>query len=73
VNPTAIIGSIATIFGIGSSMVNQGINIHRELKATPQQQAQVQQQCPPPFKLVVVIAANGQRQLMCIQEQEETK
>ncbi|MBV8362244.1 MAG: hypothetical protein JO189_30570 [Deltaproteobacteria bacterium] len=70
-NPTALIGSIASIFGIGSSLVAQGVNIHRELNP-PQQQAQVlQQQCPPPkYKLEVVLMPNGQRQLVCTQAQD---
>jgi hypothetical protein len=66
-NPIYIVGSIASILGIGSSLVSQGVNIHRELHP-PQQQAQLQQQCPPPAKLEVVITPTGQRQLMCVGE-----
>jgi len=71
VNPIALIGSIASIFGIGSSLVSQGVNIHRQLNP-PQQQAQVlQQQCPPPkYKLEVVLMPNGQRQLVCTEAQD---
>ena len=71
-NPTALIGSIASIFGIGSSMISQGVNLHRQLNP-PQQQAQVfQQQCPPPkYKLEVVLMPNGQRQLVCVEAQSE--
>jgi len=71
VNPIALIGSIASIFGIGSSLVSQGVNIHRQLNP-PQQQAQVlQQQCPPPkYKLEVVLMPNGQRQLVFTEAQD---
>jgi hypothetical protein len=73
-NPTLVgaIGSIASILGIGSSLVSQGVNIHRQLNP-PQQQAQMQlQQCPPPrFKLEVVLMPNGQRQLLCVEKGSE--
>jgi hypothetical protein len=71
-NITGIIGGIASILGIGTSLVSQGANIHRQLNMpVPQQQAQ-QQQCLLPNrklgKLVVVLTANGQRQLACVEE-----
>lgn len=66
-NLTGIIGSIASLLGIGSSLVSQGVNIHRQLNP-PQQQAQLQQQCPPPARLEVIITQSGQRQLVCVQE-----
>jgi hypothetical protein len=73
-NPTiaGAIGSIASVLGIGSSLVSQAANIHRQLNP-PQQQAQVlQQQCPPPkYKLEVVLMPNGQRQLVCVEQQSE--
>jgi hypothetical protein len=70
-NPIYIVGSIASILGIGSSLVSQGVNIHRELHPPYQQQAQVQQQqCPPPGKLEVVLLPNGQHQLVCIEDQD---
>jgi hypothetical protein len=63
------IGSIASVLGIGSSLVSQAANIHRQLNP-PQQQAQMlQQQCPPPmYKLEVVVTTTGQRQLVCVEE-----
>jgi hypothetical protein len=72
-NPNLIgmIGAISSVLGIGSSLVSQGVTIHREL-TPPQQQAQVQaqQQCPPPkYKLEVVLLPNGQRQLLCVEVQ----
>ena len=67
INITGAIGAIASVLGIGSSLVSQSVNLHRELHP-PQQQAQVQQQCPPPAKLEVVITQNGQRQLVCVEE-----
>jgi hypothetical protein len=74
VNPNlvGIIGSISSILGIGSSLVAQGANLHRQLNP-PQQQAQVlQQQCPPPkYKLEVVLTQGGQRQLVCVEAQSE--
>jgi len=73
-NPTiaGAIGSIASVLGIGSSLVSQAANIHRQLNP-PQQQAQVlQQQCPPPkYKLEVVLTPTGQRQLVCVEQQSE--
>ena len=71
-NITGIIGSLASILGIGSSLVSQGVNIHRQLNP-PQQQAQVlQQQCPPPkYKLEVVLTPSGQRQLVCVEQPSE--
>jgi hypothetical protein len=71
-NIAGAIGSIASVLGIGSSLVSQAANIHRQLNP-PQQQAQVlQQQCPPPkYKLEVVLMPNGQRQLVCVEQQSE--
>jgi hypothetical protein len=67
-NPMMAIGAIASMFSVGSSVITQGINIHREMHP-PQQQAQLQQQrCPAGFKLEVVITTNGLRQLVCVQE-----
>jgi hypothetical protein len=70
-NPISVISGIASILGIGSSLVSQGTIIHRELHPPYQQQAQVQQQqqCVPPGKLEVVLLANGQRQLVCVEDQ----
>ena len=68
-NPISVISGIASILGIGSSLVSQGTIIHRELNP-PQQQALVQQQqCLPPGKLEVVLLPNGQRQLVCVEVQ----
>ena len=65
-NPiTAAIGSIASILGIGTSLVTQATNLHRQLNP-PQAQAQTMQ-CPPPrYKLEVVQMPGGQRQLICV-------
>ena len=69
INITGAIGAIASVLGIGSSLVAQGVNLHRQLNP-PQQQAQaLQQQCPPPrYKLEVVLMPNGQRQLVCVEQ-----
>jgi hypothetical protein len=67
---TQIVGSIASIFGIGGSLANQAVTIHHELNQP--QQAQVAQgnlQCPAGTRLVVLIKPNGQRELFCMQEQ----
>jgi hypothetical protein len=71
-NITGIIAGIASILGMGGSLISQGANIHRQLNP-PQQQAQVlQQQCPPPkYKLEVVVTQNGQRQLVCVEQDSE--
>ena len=69
-NPISVISGIASILGIGSSLVSQGVIVHRELHPPYQQQALVQQQqCPPPGMLEVVITATGQRQLLCVDVQ----
>lgn len=66
-NPlTAAIAGIASILGIGSSLVNQGVIIHRELHQPP---PLAQQQCLPPSKLEVIVLANGQKQLICTEVQ----
>ncbi|HKD74714.1 MAG TPA: hypothetical protein VKB76_04435 [Ktedonobacterales bacterium] len=71
-NITGIIGSLASILGIGSSLVSQGVNIHRQLHPSQQQAQVLQQQCPPPkYKLEVVLLANGQRQLVCVEQDSE--
>jgi hypothetical protein len=71
VNPQTIVGMVLSIFGMGSSMVNEGVMVHRQLNPPYQQQAQtqLQQQCPPPkYKLEVVLTPNGQRQLICVEQ-----
>jgi len=74
VNPniTGIIGSLASILGIGGSLVSQGVNLHRQLNP-PQQHGQVlQQQCPPPkYRVEVVLTSTGQRQLLCVEQPSE--
>lgn len=69
-NPfTSAISGIASILGIGSSLVSQGMIVHREMHP-PQVQAQVQQQqCVPPGKLEVILLPNGQKQLVCVEVQ----
>jgi hypothetical protein len=70
-NPMMAIGAIASMFSVGSSVIAQGINIHRELHP-PQQQAQLQQQrSPAGFKLEVVMTTDGLRQLVCVQEKSK--
>ena len=64
-NPVSAIGAIMSVFSMGNMMVTQGLNIPREMHP-PQQQ--VQQQCPATGKLEVIITANGQRQLVCVEE-----
>jgi len=65
---TQIIGLVAAIFGMGGSLANQAVITHRELNA-PQQQAQAQGKCPVGTKLVVLVKPNGDRELVCMQEQ----
>ena len=68
---TQVIGSLASIFGIGGSLANQAIIIHRE--ATPPSQvaaAQGNLHCPAGTRLVVLIKPDGTRQLFCMQEQQ---
>ena len=73
-NPlVAGISAIASVLGIGSSLVAEGVNLHRQLNPPQQQaqlQAQQQQQCPPGFRPEVIITASGQRQLVCAQVQQ---
>lgn len=66
---TQIIGSISSLLGMGNSLTMQAANIHRQLNP-PQQQAQVQQQCVAPNRLMVVVLADGTRHLACVQVQE---
>ena len=68
-NPTMLMGSIASLLGIGGSLVNQGVGIHRSLNP-PQQQAQAipQGHCPTGTRLVVLIKPDGTRELLCMQE-----
>lgn len=72
-NPIYIIGSITSMLGLGSSLVSQGVNIHRQMHQPQAYVQQQQQECLLPDKklgkLVVVIGANGQRQLACVQQQ----
>jgi hypothetical protein len=75
VNPisgiTQVIGSVASILGIGGSLANQAIIIHRE--ANPPAQvatAQGNLHCRAGTKLVVLIKPDGSRQLFCMQEQQ---
>jgi hypothetical protein len=73
VNPitsvTQVLGSVASIFGMGSSLANQAVITHREMNP-PQQQAQAQGKCPAGTKLVVLVKPNGDRELVCMQEQQ---
>ena len=65
------IGSIASIFGIGGSLANQAVMIHREVNQPQQTQAaQGNLQCPAGTRLVVLIKPDGQRELFCMQEQQ---
>ena len=68
---TQVIGSVASIFGIGGSLANQAIIIHRE--ANPPAQvatAQGNLHCPAGTKVVVLMKSDGSRQLFCMQEQQ---
>jgi len=68
---TQVIGSLASIFGIGGSLANQAIIIHRE--ANPPAQvaaAHANLHCPAGTRLVVLIKPDGTRQLFCMQEQQ---
>jgi hypothetical protein len=75
VNPmigfTQIIGSIASLLGIGSSLTNQAMIMHRELQQPPQQaQVQPSQRCPLGTTPVVIIRRDGTREIACMQEQQ---
>jgi hypothetical protein len=64
-----IIGSLSSIFGIGGSLANQVVIMHRELNQPQQTQvAQDNLRCPAGTRLVVLIKPNGERQLFCLQE-----
>ena len=66
-----IIGSIASIFGIGGSLANQAVMVHRELNQPQQSQvAQGNLHCPAGTRLVVLIKPDGSRQLFCMLEQQ---
>jgi len=66
---TQIIGSIASVLGLGGSMANQAMLIHRQMNPPQQQVTQVNGQCPAGTKIAgVLIKPNGQRQLVCMQE-----
>jgi len=68
---TQVIGSLASIFGIGGSLANQAIIMHHEMNPPPQQAlAQGQIHCPAGTRLVVLIKPDGTRQLFCMQEQQ---
>jgi len=68
---TQAIGSIASIFGIGGSLANQAVMMHRQLNQPQQTQtAQGNLRCPAGTRLVVLIKPNGQRELFCMQEQQ---
>jgi hypothetical protein len=71
-NPTTLLGSVASLLGIGGSLANQAVALHRDMNP-PQQQAAAQsnQQCPAGTRLVVLIKPDGTRQLYCMQEQEQ--
>jgi hypothetical protein len=67
---TSAIGAVASLFGIGGSLANQAIIMHREMNPPQQQQlAQGQMHCPTGTRLVVLIKPDGTRQLFCMQEQ----
>jgi hypothetical protein len=75
VNPitgvTQVIGSIASIFGIGGSLANQAVIIRREMKPPAQvAAARGNLHCPAGTRLVVLIKPDGARQLFCMQERQ---
>jgi hypothetical protein len=66
---TQIIGSIASVLGLGGSMANQAMLIHRQINPPQAQVGQVNGQRPAGTKIAgVLIKPNGQRQLVCMQE-----
>ena len=68
---TQVIGSIASIFGIGGSLANQAVIIHREMNPPAQvATAQGNLHCPAGTRLVVLMKPDGTRQLFCLQEQQ---
>lgn len=72
-NPAMLLGAIASLLGIGNTMANQAVAIHRDMKSPPPQQAYIQgnPHCPAGTRLVVLIKPDGSRQLYCLQEQEQ--
>jgi hypothetical protein len=72
-NPTVLVGSIASLLGIGGTLANQGVAIHRELNPPqqPQSYAQGNVKCPAGTRLVVLVKPDGSRQLYCLQEEEQ--
>ena len=68
-NIIGLVGMITSLTGMATSTTSQMVNLHREMHPPQaQQQAQVQQHCPPGFKLVVVLKPDGTRELACVQE-----
>jgi hypothetical protein len=70
-NPTVLLGSVASLLGIGGSLANQAVAIHRNMNP-PQQQsgATTNTQCPVGSRLVVLIKPDGSRQLYCMQQDQ---
>jgi hypothetical protein len=68
---TQIVGSIASILGIGGSLANQAVIAHRELNPpAQQQQLAMGQHCPAGTHVVgVLVKPDGTRQLVCTQGQ----
>jgi hypothetical protein len=70
---TTLIGSLASILGMGGAVANQAMTIHREMHP-PQQQMQAQAQpgmCPVGYKPIVIVKSTGERMLACIPQQEQ--
>jgi hypothetical protein len=66
-NPTTAFSMIMSFVSMGSGMVMQGVNIHRELHP-PNQQAMVQPQCPIGQQPTLMTTTTGQRVWICVPE-----
>jgi hypothetical protein len=68
---TTLIGSLASILGMGGAVANQAVTLHREMNPPQQQmQAQARPQCPANMTLTVIVMKDGSRQLACLPKEQ---
>ena len=77
-NPQSVVGMVMSVFGMGASLVNQGVMVHRTLNppqvvqpVSPAILAQMSQQCQFQGKILAVVKdpTTGQPRLACVVEQ----
>ena len=64
---STMIGLIASIFGMGTGMVSQGMAVRQQLR--PSAQAQPYTQCPPGTTGQAQQMADGSYRIVCVQQQ----